>query len=137
GGDHATARPTRVRASERLRPLRTDIGVGDQVNEIAVELEHSALARVAQSFRVRRDDVEYRLDVSWRATDDAQELAGRRLLFERLLRLVEQPHVFNGNDGLIGEGLEQGDLPLREGSRRVTSHRDRPDGFSITEQRHR
>ena len=33
--------------------------------------------------------------------------ARRRLLLERLLRLVEQPHVLNGDDRLVGEGLEQ------------------------------
>ena len=45
--------------------------------------------------------------------DDAQDLAGRRLLLQRLgefavarLQLLEQPRVLDGDDGLVGEGLE-------------------------------
>src|SRR5438105_2673320 len=34
----------------------------------------------------------------------------RRLVFER----VEQPHVLNGNHGLVGKRLEQFDLAVRE-----------------------
>ena len=46
---------------------------------------------------------------------------GRRLLLQRLLKvprprlhLVEQAHVLDRNDGLIGEGLNKLDLPLSE-----------------------
>ena len=49
--------------------------------------------------------------------DDPEDLAGRRLLLQRLgelpialLEFVEQPGVLDGDDGLIGEGLEQLDL---------------------------
>ena len=49
--------------------------------------------------------------------DDAQDLAGRRLLLQGLgevgvlgLELVEQPHVLHGDHGLVGEGLHQRDL---------------------------
>ena len=38
---------------------------------------------------------------------------------ERLLRLVEQPHILDGDDGLIGEGLQQGDLLVAEGMHSV------------------
>ena len=48
--------------------------------------------------------------------------AGRRLLLQRLrevavarLQLLEQPHVLDGDDRLVGEGLEQRDLLVREG----------------------
>ena len=53
--------------------------------------------------------------------DDAQDLAGRRLLLQRFgevavasLQLREQPHVLDGDDRLIGEGLEQRDLVVGE-----------------------
>ena len=39
----------------------------------------------------------------------------RRLLLQRFLELVEQPHVLDGDDRLIGEGFEQFDL--RRGER--------------------
>ena len=51
------------------------------------------------------------------AADDAQDGAGRGLLFERLaeiavarLDLLEQPHVLDGDHRLVGEGLGQFDL---------------------------
>jgi len=36
------------------------------------------------------------------------------LLLERLLRLVEQPHILDGDHGLIGESLDQLDLLVGE-----------------------
>jgi hypothetical protein len=38
------------------------------------------------------------------------------LMRDRNLQLPEQPHVLDGDDGLIGEGLEEGDEPLGEKS---------------------
>ena len=63
----------------------------------------------------------HRLQVGRRAADDAQDLAGRRLLLQRLgqlavalLQLLEQPRVLDGDDGLVGEGLQQRDLLVGE-----------------------
>src|SRR5262249_3385148 len=46
--------------------------------------------------------------------DDVEYVAGRRLILERRLQrfrprlhLLEQPRVFNGDNGLVGEGLQQ------------------------------
>ncbi len=56
-------------------------------------------------------------------TDNAKNLARGRLLLQGLsqvpvagLQLLEQPDVLDGDDGLVGKGLEQGDLPFCEGS---------------------
>jgi hypothetical protein len=55
----------------------------------------------------------HRLQIERRAADDLQHVGGRGLLLQRLLRgrasrlhLVEQAHVLDGDDGLIGEGLQ-------------------------------
>jgi hypothetical protein len=40
-------------------------------------------------------------------TDDLQEFGGCRLPFQPLLHLAELAHVFYGDDGLGGEGLQQ------------------------------
>ena len=61
--DHAPAGPTRIRGPERIRPVRSGFAVGDEVDELAVEREHRALPRVAQSLRARRDRLEDGLDV--------------------------------------------------------------------------
>ena len=66
-----------------------------------------------------------RVETGWRSVgelaDDPQDLARRGLLLERLGQLVvpvlelrEQPHVLDGDDRLIGEGLHQLDLSRRK-----------------------
>ena len=68
------------------------------------------------------DSVEHRLHVRGRAADDAEHLGGCRLMLQglpqfciALLQFFEQPHVLDGDDGLVGEGLEQLDLFLEKG----------------------
>ena len=61
--------------------------------------------------------IEHRLHVRGRAADDAEHLGCRSLMLQglaqfrvALLDLFEQPHVLDGDDGLVGEGFEQLDL---------------------------
>ena len=70
------------------------------------------------------DGVEHALEVGRRRGDDAQDLGGGGLLLQRLgdlavallklgvalLQLREQPGVLDGDDGLVGERLQQRDL---------------------------
>ena len=52
------------------------------------------------------------------------------------LQLLEQPHVLDGDDGLVGEGLEQLDLLVGEGSglaRAPTAIA--PDGHAVAQHR--
>ena len=60
--------------------------------------------------RIFRDDVKHRLDIRRRASNDAKDLARRRLLLKRFREFLEQPHVLDGNHGLIGEGSKKGYL---------------------------
>jgi len=76
------------------------------------------------------------------AADDAKDLARRRLLVERLgevavarLQLLEQAHVLNGDDGLVGEGLEERDLPLAEELNLRSAELDAADGDTPSQQR--
>src|SRR5207244_8787454 len=87
------------------------------MNELAVEPQNGRRIAIAESPGVSRDRIEDGLDVSLRSTDDAQDLACRRLLFQRLsqiviprLQLLEQADVLDGDHGLVGERLEKGDL---------------------------
>jgi len=50
-----------------------------------------------------------------RACNHTQDLARRSLLLQRLLEFVEQPHVLDGDDRLVGEGFEQPNLRRGEG----------------------
>ena len=63
------------------------------------------------------DGVEHRLHVRRRAADDAEHLGRCRLMLQRLaqfrialLQFLEQPHVLDGDDGLVGKGFEKRDL---------------------------
>ena len=79
---------------------------------------------IAQLQRARSDDVETPAATSVGELAMTRRISRRRrLLLERLgqlavpsLEFLEQSHVLDGDHGLVGEGLEQGDLPVREES---------------------
>src|SRR5262249_18282808 len=65
--------------------------------------------------------VEDGLQIELGIADDLQDLASRRLIFERLLQLgrlrlhrLKQPHVFDRDYRLVGEGSNQFDLVIVE-----------------------
>ena len=105
--------------------------------------EHGAVGGVAESARVLDDRVEDRLLVGRRARDHAQDLAGRRLLLQRLgevgvlgLQLGEQPRVLDGDGRLVGEGLHA----ARSGCRvngRTSSPVDDDDAEQLVAPEHR
>ena len=86
--------------------------------------------------------VEDRLHVRRRAADDAEHLSRCRLMLQRLpqfriavLQFFEQPHVLDGDHGLIGESFEQFDLPVCERTHLRTANMDRADGNTFAKQR--
>ena len=67
------------------------------------------------------DCLEHLLEIGRRGGDDAQHLGGGGLLLQRLaqfgvppLQLGEQPGVLDGDDRLVGEALQQGDVSVSE-----------------------
>ena len=90
------------------------------MDQLAIEprpLLNSALAELRGALG---DGVEHGLESVGELRSPAGS-RGRRLLLERLgevavagLELLEQPHVLDGDDGLVGEGLEQRDLRVGE-----------------------
>src|SRR5262249_44255639 len=99
--------------------------VGDhESKELTVETEDCRLHGLAQPDRVLGQCLEDGLEIERGPPDHLEQLAGRRLLIERnseltvaRLQFLEEAHVLDGNDGLIGKGLEQLDLFVRERSR--------------------
>ena len=72
---------------------------------------YTAVAKPPSSrFDRCRDGLEHRLHVRRRTGDHLQDVGRRGLPLQRLLRLVEQPHVLDGDHGLVGEGLQQLDV---------------------------
>src|SRR5262249_11963948 len=68
------------------------------------------------------DGIEYGLHIRRRAADDAKHLGRCRLMLQRfaqfciaLLDFLEQAHILDGDDRLIGESFEKYDLLVGEG----------------------
>src|ERR1044072_1298446 len=67
------------------------------------------------------DGIKHRLHIRRRAADDAEHFRCCSLMLQRLaqfsvtfLQFFEQPYIFNGDDCLIREGLEERDLFVRK-----------------------
>ena len=87
---------------------------------VSVEAEDARVVRSAEARGALDHRVEHGLQIRRRAADRPQDLTRRGLLFQRFgqigiarLQLPEQAHVLDGDDRLVGEGLEQGDLPVK------------------------
>jgi hypothetical protein len=105
------------------------------------------VSSVAESASQRRrarlhDRLEDRGHIGGGAGDDTQDLAGRGLLLERLgqiavadVQLVEEAHVLDGDDGLVGEGPEQLDVAVGEGAGLGAEQRNGADGHAIAQDR--
>ncbi len=98
--------------------------------------------RRKQPCGTRCDRIEDRLHIRCRTADDVQHIGGCNLVFERFLQLagfrlhlLEQTHILDGDDGLVGEGLQQCDLLVREGFHRRPIHRKYPDGNTLAQHR--
>src|SRR4029077_12470599 len=84
--------------------------------DVTIKTKDYGIFCVAETRCILRNNVQHWLYVRWRASDDAQDFTGRGLLFQRLLELVEQPHVLKCDHGLVGEGFQKLDLRRREGA---------------------
>ncbi len=82
-----------------------------------------------------QDLVEHRLRIGDRARDRAEHLRRRLLLLERLLGLVEQAHVLDADGRLVGKGLGERDLLVREGSHLRAAQQHRAEGPALAQQR--
>src|SRR5439155_13958278 len=58
-------------------------------------------------------------------------------LVVQFLQLREQPDVLDRDYGLVGEGLQQGDLRVRKRCDRLPTHRDGADWVAVSEHGHR
>jgi hypothetical protein len=76
--------PPRKHCSEEGECVGTEIIVGGEMEQLPVEPIHHAELGIAELHRAPSDGVEYGLDVRRRAGDHTQDLAGGRLLFERV-----------------------------------------------------
>ena len=102
-----------------------------------VVLEDRAAVGARQLAGAGDDRVEHRLDVQRRAHRPT-DLAQRRQLLDRLgqlarprLQLLEEADVLDGDDGLVGESLQQLDLVVGERPGLGARHLDDADGSTL------
>ena len=107
---------------------------GRKAQRIPVEQVDAAERCVAKRANASDDCLEYRLRIGLRLADHAQDLARRRLLFQRFgqvdvahLQFLEQPHVLDGDHGLVRKRLQQLDLRIRKWARHIAIDGDRAD----------
>src|SRR5262249_9690851 len=119
---HKRSRELSDRAGRGILPV-----VSDEAQTIAKHLKDRGVIRIAQACCGLDQRIEYFLHVERRPADDLQNIGGGRLLFQGFLQLalarllcLEQPCVLDGDDGLVGEGLDQLDLLISEWSYLLT-----------------
>jgi hypothetical protein len=123
------------RGEQRREPFSRRPAVRREMHELIVAEEEDALLRAREQVRAPLEDLlEHGCAVGDRAADHAQHLRGRGLLLERFLGLVEEARVLDRDHGLVGEGLEQGDLARQERARLLTRDDDRADAAIVEQQ---
>src|SRR5262249_25381889 len=89
GDDRATDHEIWCQRQQRAFLERRHRAVpGGDAHVVAFDQHEARLARIAKVQRALGDGLQHRSYVGWRAGDDAQDLADRRLLIERRLQLV-------------------------------------------------
>ena len=112
----ATQRPTSQRADANPAPLSDCPVLRHFPNHIAFDAIDLSIIGVAKARGVFRHNIEYGLNIGRRAGDNPQDFTCRRLLLQRFFEFLEQPHVLDGDYGLIGKGLKKFDLRRGEGA---------------------
>jgi len=109
-------------------------GAPDQLSVKGVD---QPLVPAAEASRIQRDRIEHRLQIGLRAAYDVENLPGRGLALERLARLVEQAHVVDRNDRLMGKRRKQLDVVVAELAGLAARHGNGPDRFAFAQHGHR
>src|SRR5262249_5347680 len=109
---------------------------------LAVESEYGSSFGVAKPRRVLNQGIEDWLQIKGGATDDLEHFTCHRLLLQcfsqvtiALLQFLEQPHILDGDDRLVGEGFEELDLLIRERPDRLSPDNDHSNGDTFPEHR--
>ena len=104
---------------------------------------HAAGRRAGEPHRRGQKRIEHHLKVKGRTADDLEHVGGRRLLRERLLKVVrarlhfiEQAHILDRDDRLVGEGLQDLDLSRVERSCLGSAHHQRAFDPVVAQQGH-
>jgi hypothetical protein len=116
--------------------------VGDQPQPLAVPPPDLSVGGAAVAGRALHHRVQHRPEIGGRAADHAQDLGGGGLLGEGVgqlpvagLELGEEAGILDGDDRLVREGLEQGDLLVGERAHLGAPELDDPDRGALAHER--
>src|SRR5262245_8872273 len=121
----------RVLASKPLDSFRSNTMSRGHSKHIPVDNENRATQSRTDADPASGYGLEDRLHVCRRATNHPKDLTGRGLTLQSLLRLVEQANILDGDDGLTGEGLEEGNLLLGERPGNTARDADGADSVAV------
>src|SRR5262249_29710873 len=137
-------RDTPEQALDRLQRCSIRAVKRSQVELLAVGAQYASDISRCERYGAAGDRVEYGLRIGLRLADHAQDLARGRLLLQGLgqiavahLQLFEEAGVLDGDDGLVGEGLEERNLRIGETASFESAHPYAPDGMAFTQHWHR
>src|SRR5262245_37611241 len=104
------------------------------MDHIALHQVNTAIRAIAEVERTLDDGLENRLHLRRRAGDYPKNLAGCDLPLQGFLRLGEQAHILDRDDGLAGEGLEEGNLLLGERPGNTARDANGADSVAVSEE---
>jgi hypothetical protein len=106
-----------------------------EVSDAVDEAKYRSREAADQPVGAGRDGLEYRLHVRGRAGDHLQDVGGRGLPLQRFSGLVEQPRIFDGDHGLVGEALQKRKLFVSERHGPVAMHDENTNRLALAPQR--
>src|SRR5215467_11846253 len=104
--------------------------VGHDTVKLTIILPDVPPSRSGKSNGVRDQRIKHWLKVGRRGRNHPQDFTRSCLLLQRLLKFLKQPHVLDGDNCLVGEGLNKRYLFVRERLNLAPPKTQRADGRS-------
>src|SRR5215813_7028110 len=104
------------------------------LKHIAIDKSDLGIVCITEPCRILGHGVKYRLNISWRARNDAQDFTRRGLLLQRFFQFLEQPHILDSDYRLVGEGFEEFDLFVGKRSNFGSSNKNHADRNAFSQE---
>src|SRR5262249_4877765 len=125
------------------QPLHLCTGMRCIVEAFALQSFDDGITRLTEAHGTRGNGVQHWLQISWRLSNNPQHIGCgglavqcRRQVTVARLQLSKQPHVLYRDDRLIGEGVEQRYVCLRERLDFGTADQDDAERNTFTQKRY-
>src|SRR5262249_12985478 len=133
----------RIEALQKCATLWWEVATRYEVLTFAIKPVRVSPCTITEAYCTVDDCVENWLHISRGLADHAQDLARRRLLLQQLaqvavprLQLLEQPHVLDRDDRLVGEGLQERKVAVGEPAWLQSRDSNHTDRYVIAHHRH-